>query len=276
MNELPPLSDLARALVAEEQHTLAARAALRARVQDRLESAMPGLLDATIGLGHLAGGGAPPDAAQAAGTTGTVGAAGTGTAAAGAAGTASAIAKPVTLAAGKLAALLATTFAIGAGTGAAVDRATTRGGDGAAPRDVPSAAATARPRPSPPAPPPSLAPDAPAPPPSVAPPATSAAPAAPTTSSDRKGDLARERALIDAARSGLAHDNPSAALDAVRRHAEAFPRGQLSEERDAIRVLALASSGRREEATRAAATFRARYPQSLFSAQITAALGNAP
>jgi hypothetical protein len=90
------------------------------------------------------------------------------------------------------------------------------------------------------------------------------------------GDLARERALIDLARSGLAHGNPGAALEAVQRHQKSFPNGQLREEREGIRILALSALGRVEEAKRYDLAFRKSYPESLFRPQIDAALGAGP
>ncbi len=258
MSDLPPISDLARALLAEERHTSdAGTSALRERVRSRLEAAAPGLMETPVALGHEPGGQEPGG--------GTGGLSPEGAAP-------SALAKPVTLAAGKLAALLAATFAVGAVTGAVVDRRVPRAttpppisATATTATTAPPQVPTAAPKEDPSA---VAAPTAPAP--SVT--ASSAAPL-PAASGDRKSDLARERALIDAARSGIAHGNPAAALDAVQRHAAAFPRGQLSEERDALRILALASLGRRDEAARHERSFRARFPESLFLPQIDAAMG---
>jgi hypothetical protein len=46
-------------------------------------------------------------------------------------------------------------------------------------------------------------------------------------------------------------------------HARRFKTGRLVEEREALRVKALAGLGRTEEARRAAAAFRARFPRSV-------------
>ena len=48
-----------------------------------------------------------------------------------------------------------------------------------------------------------------------------------------------------------------------REHARLFKDGRLAEEREALRVKALAGLGRSEEARRAAAAFRARFPRSV-------------
>lgn len=100
---------------------------------------------------------------------------------------------------------------------------------------------------------------------SVVPPqpsAPSAPPSAPPVA--RVEDtLARERALLDGARTSLVHGDASAALAAADRHAHDFPRGQMAEEREALAIQALAKLGRAGEATDRAADFRSRYPNSV-------------
>jgi hypothetical protein len=76
-------------------------------------------------------------------------------------------------------------------------------------------------------------------------------------------DLARERAIIDVARTAVARNRLSAALEAINRHAREFPKGQLSEEREGLRVLALARDGKSDEARERAAAFKKRYPKSM-------------
>ena len=62
----------------------------------------------------------------------------------------------------------------------------------------------------------------------------------------------------------LARGSAADALAALEVHAREFPDGRLAEERDALRIHALASSGRREEAATRARAFRATYPSSIF------------
>lgn len=75
--------------------------------------------------------------------------------------------------------------------------------------------------------------------------------------------LAQERALIDVARSALGRQRPASALAALERHAQRFPRGHLTQEREGLLVLAYARAGRMEQAQSAAEEFRRRYPRSL-------------
>ena len=55
------------------------------------------------------------------------------------------------------------------------------------------------------------------------------------------------------------------ALAALLEHARRFPRGWLTEEREALRVRSLAGAGRTDEARAAAADFGARFPHSVLS-----------
>lgn len=89
---------------------------------------------------------------------------------------------------------------------------------------------------------------------------------------DELAALRAERALVEAARSALARGDDTAALMFVDRHARRFARGTMSEERDAIRVQALARSGDRAAAQVRRAAFERAYPQSLFLPTIRAAL----
>ncbi|HVH46731.1 MAG TPA: hypothetical protein VM925_30525 [Labilithrix sp.] len=77
-------------------------------------------------------------------------------------------------------------------------------------------------------------------------------------------DLAAERALVERARTALARDQASAALEAVDAHAARFPRGRLSEEREAIAIQALAKIDRPLDARRRADAFRKAHPNSVF------------
>lgn len=86
------------------------------------------------------------------------------------------------------------------------------------------------------------------------------------------GALRVERSYVEQARSALARGDAQGALSAVSQHAREFPSGRLGEERDALRVQALAASGQREEAVGAAAKFRQRYPHSFLTPVVDAAV----
>jgi outer membrane protein assembly factor BamD (BamD/ComL family) len=88
-------------------------------------------------------------------------------------------------------------------------------------------------------------------------------------------DPPAEFVLIEAAWSALDHGDSAAALAALRRHLHHYPTGRLAEERDALRVLALARSGRTAEARERADSFRAEHPRSIHLAAIQAALRKA-
>jgi hypothetical protein len=77
-----------------------------------------------------------------------------------------------------------------------------------------------------------------------------------------------ERKLLDRARMSLLHGDSAAALTVVAQHAARFPRGMLTEERDAIRVEALSAAGRQQDACTAAAAFHAAHPGSLLVAAV--------
>jgi hypothetical protein len=77
-------------------------------------------------------------------------------------------------------------------------------------------------------------------------------------SSDRS-----ELRLLSRARAAVARTDFAAALPLIAEHARRFRDGRLAEEREALRVGALAGLGRDEEARHAASAFRARFPQSV-------------
>lgn len=107
-----------------------------------------------------------------------------------------------------------------------------------------------------------------------APPSASAAPAPrafskvaapPSTSSTAPPKdlaLARERTLLDMARTALARGDATAALTAVDTHAREFPKSQLAEEREVLAIQALVGANRQPEARRRAAMFRTNFPNS--------------
>jgi hypothetical protein len=104
-------------------------------------------------------------------------------------------------------------------------------------------------------------------------------PAVATPSAAATGDVASrddalsaEREMLDVARTALGRGDGKHALEAVDRHTRVFPRGQMSEEREAIAVQALAMLGRTDEASARGTRFRKRYPNSVLIPVIDAAL----
>lgn len=106
---------------------------------------------------------------------------------------------------------------------------------------------------------------------SSAPPAVASAPPAvhPTAPAS---DFSAERSLLERARNALARSDGRAAMDAIDEHQRRFPSGSLAEEREALAVRALLATGKRADAERRAASFRQRYPKSLFAAMLEADL----
>lgn len=88
--------------------------------------------------------------------------------------------------------------------------------------------------------------------------------------------LAQERAVLDQARKKLALSEPEVALRSLELHLRRFPRGALAEEREAMRVQVLVLLGRAAQAKHAGDAFRARFPNSLMSSSVEAALAAAP
>ncbi len=68
--------------------------------------------------------------------------------------------------------------------------------------------------------------------------------------------------MLDAARDAIVRGEPEGALGPTAIHAARFSRGVLAEERDALRIRALARLGRLEEARALLAQLRAAHPQS--------------
>ncbi len=95
-------------------------------------------------------------------------------------------------------------------------------------------------------------------------------------SDDDEDHLSAERALLEPGREALARGDFARALAAAERHAHRFPRGQLVEERESLRVRALAAGGRADEAARRAAEFRERFPRSIFLPIVNAAVPPTP
>jgi len=73
--------------------------------------------------------------------------------------------------------------------------------------------------------------------------------------------------LLQEARAVMAHD-PSRALILTRDHELRYPASALAEERQALRIEALARSGSRAEAQRELQTFDARFPRSIYGRRL--------
>jgi hypothetical protein len=91
---------------------------------------------------------------------------------------------------------------------------------------------------------------------------------APKLSADEQ--LALEKSYLEQARAAMARNDADSALSALAQHAKGFPKGQLTEERMALEVMALSSAGRSIEAKNAANAFRARFPEGLFRSAVDA------
>jgi hypothetical protein len=76
---------------------------------------------------------------------------------------------------------------------------------------------------------------------------------------------ALELAILERARDAIAKGDHAAGLRAIATHQRRFPAGLLREEREALRVKALAGLGKADEAQRAAEQFRERFPRSVLS-----------
>jgi outer membrane protein assembly factor BamD (BamD/ComL family) len=85
--------------------------------------------------------------------------------------------------------------------------------------------------------------------------------------------LPAESALLDVARTALGRGDGANALAATDAHAKKFPRGALSEEREAIRIQALRMLHRDDEANAKLDRFRARFPTSLLRPALEAPEG---
>ena len=124
---------------------------------------------------------------------------------------------------------------------------------------------------------PDAAPSTPVPPPAPVPEAAPLAPRpAPTQETERDTDLTRELALIDTAQSALGRGEPQVALLSLDKHAKAFPKGRLSEQREALAIQALVRTGQGGQARARASRFAQQYPRSLFLPVVKAALETIP
>lgn len=76
-------------------------------------------------------------------------------------------------------------------------------------------------------------------------------------------ELRQELRLLRLARAAVARRDFAAALSPITEHTRRFSEGHLAEEREALRVRALAGLGRTQEARHAADSFAARFPRSV-------------
>jgi hypothetical protein len=105
--------------------------------------------------------------------------------------------------------------------------------------------------------------------------ATTAA-AATATATARGEDLAKERAVLDVARSALGRGDAANTLVAIAEHEHKYPQGALTEEREALAIQALAMQGRRTDAQARAGRFQKRFPKSMLLPAIAAVTGEGP
>jgi hypothetical protein len=99
---------------------------------------------------------------------------------------------------------------------------------------------------------------------------------APSRAAGSVDTLAAERIVLDGARAALVHHDASGALAALRSHEQAFPRGQLLEERESMRVQALSLARDFAAARAAGSRFRRQFPRSMFLPFVEQALEAAP
>ncbi len=74
--------------------------------------------------------------------------------------------------------------------------------------------------------------------------------------------LARDRTLLDIARTALTRGDSASALQTLDVHAREFPASQLVEEREVLAIQALAAADRLVDARRRASAFRIAFPKS--------------
>ncbi|AKT43028.1 outer membrane protein assembly factor BamD [Chondromyces crocatus] len=96
------------------------------------------------------------------------------------------------------------------------------------------------------------------------------------TTGRRDRALSEENTLVTRAQSALARGNPGEALEALNEHQRRFPAGQFSQEREAMAIQALARLGRADAARARAATFRARFPDSVLLRTVDAVVSPSP
>jgi hypothetical protein len=85
----------------------------------------------------------------------------------------------------------------------------------------------------------------------------------PRPASPKADPFTAELDLLQRAHGAYTRRDFSAALKLVAEHARRFPNGPLAEQREALRVRSLLGAGRTDEAHRAAAAFKVRFPRSV-------------
>ncbi|WP_434424668.1 hypothetical protein [Nannocystis pusilla] len=80
-----------------------------------------------------------------------------------------------------------------------------------------------------------------------------------------------EMALLQEAQAALRGGQPAAALRLLERHAQEFAAGSMTEERQALRVLALCAAGEVGRGADEAAVFLGAHPRSTYAARVNAA-----
>jgi hypothetical protein len=105
-------------------------------------------------------------------------------------------------------------------------------------------------------------------PPALGSPGDSSAPQRRTSNAPVSDSSAVELRLLQRARAAVARREFSTALEAILEHQRRFASGRLVEEREALRIKALAGVGRSDEAQRAAARFREHFPRSVLAPRV--------
>ena len=103
-------------------------------------------------------------------------------------------------------------------------------------------------------------------------------PAPPGTSRGSKGieEHPLELDILQPSRSAVAHGDFAAALRSITEHERRYPDGQLIEEREALRIRALTGLHRTDEARRAVAAFRERFPHSVLLPRMNESVRTTP
>jgi hypothetical protein len=81
----------------------------------------------------------------------------------------------------------------------------------------------------------------------------------------RRTSPPEELTLLDRARRAVVAGNHRGALGIIDQHAKKFPKSELGEEREALRIRALEGAGLSKQAGRAASEFESRYPNSVLA-----------
>lgn len=100
-------------------------------------------------------------------------------------------------------------------------------------------------------------------------------PSAPSASAPHD-TLKEERAIIEEARSKLASGDVATALQRLDEHARRYAKARLAEEREALAIQALVNVQRYDEARTRAASFRDRWPSSVYLPAVEITLRSIP